>query len=212
MVWHGVTRHDIPQRDLRTADFVLTTYQHLLQTGRDEEGGEGGSDEEDADDHSVSGDEEGPAVTALHKEHWQRVILDEGHVMASTKAMRTQAACTLSAESKWILTGTPIRNRPEDLVGLGVFVGWPSVAGGEYQRLVTEVTRASETTGATVKQANAAAELRRVLQVRGFASPTTAAGQRLPRESRWGSSRHAHLWDWTGCMAAMQPVSMGIML
>jgi hypothetical protein len=45
--------------------------------------------------------------------HWLRVILDEGHLLGSTAITdRLRMACSLRAERRWVLTGTPTPSTP----------------------------------------------------------------------------------------------------
>ncbi|KAL2852930.1 SNF2 family N-terminal domain-containing protein [Aspergillus pseudoustus] len=46
---------------------------------------------------------------------WRRVVLDEGHTIRNPRSKGAAAACSLSAESRWTLTGTPIINTLKDL-------------------------------------------------------------------------------------------------
>lgn len=42
------------------------------------------------------------------KKPWRRVVLDEGHTIRNVKTKVALAACELPAESRWVLTGTPM--------------------------------------------------------------------------------------------------------
>lgn len=62
---------------------------------------------------------EGPVkVSALLQVRWKRVILDEGHYAGASSLTNTMKFLTsdLSAESRWIVTGTPTAN----LLGLNL--------------------------------------------------------------------------------------------
>lgn len=39
---------------------------------------------------------------------WRRVVLDEGHTIRNSSTKVAQAACEINAESRWVLTGTPM--------------------------------------------------------------------------------------------------------
>jgi len=44
----------------------------------------------------------------LFKVKWRRVVLDEGHTIRNAKTKVAVAACALQAQSRWVLTGTPM--------------------------------------------------------------------------------------------------------
>jgi len=52
-----------------------------------------------------------------------RVILDEGHTIKNRQAKTAKACYQIAAEHRWVLTGTPIVNRLEDLFSLVRFLG-----------------------------------------------------------------------------------------
>ena len=52
-----------------------------------------------------------------------RVILDEGHYIKNRASKTARACYEISAEHRWVLTGTPIVNRLEDLFSLVRFLG-----------------------------------------------------------------------------------------
>ncbi|KAL7784831.1 SNF2 family N-terminal domain-containing protein [Trichoderma ceciliae] len=53
---------------------------------------------------------------------WRRVVLDEGHTIRNAKTKVALAACQLQAQSRWVLTGTPIVNSVKDLQSLVRFL------------------------------------------------------------------------------------------
>ncbi|KAL2129672.1 hypothetical protein VTI74DRAFT_7451 [Chaetomium olivicolor] len=58
----------------------------------------------------------------LSKVAWRRVVLDEGHTIRNAKTKAAEAACSLKAQSRWVLTGTPIVNNIRDLHSLLKFL------------------------------------------------------------------------------------------
>lgn len=60
---------------------------------------------------------------ALYSVHWFRVVLDEAHMIKSSKSLISLAAAALTADRRWCLTGTPIQVRR--CVDLLVFVRNP---------------------------------------------------------------------------------------
>lgn len=63
--------------------------------------------------------------------HWQLIIADEAHRIKNHKAKRSEALCSLPAQHRWALTGTPILNKPDDLYGILKFVD-PFIVGKSY--------------------------------------------------------------------------------
>lgn len=75
---------------LRQQDIVLTTYPTLTNDYR-------------------------RLDSPLHRIKWLRVILDEGHTIRNPQTSLTKAMIDLVAKRRWVLTGTPIQNRLDDL-------------------------------------------------------------------------------------------------
>lgn len=61
-------------------------------------------------------------LTGIYEMVWRRVVLDEGHVIRNFKSKVSQAACRLNAQSRWVISGTPIVNSVKDLHSLLVFL------------------------------------------------------------------------------------------
>lgn len=58
----------------------------------------------------------------LFSHSWRRVVLDEAHVIRGKRTQQFQGVCTLTAERRWCVTGTPIQNVLEDLYALLAFL------------------------------------------------------------------------------------------
>ncbi|KAK2826488.1 hypothetical protein Q5P01_020702 [Channa striata] len=58
----------------------------------------------------------------LHAINWLRVVLDEGHVIRNPNALMSKAVLELTAQRRWILSGTPIQNSVKDLWMLLAFL------------------------------------------------------------------------------------------
>lgn len=56
------------------------------------------------------------------RQHWDRIILDEGHEIRTKKSKRFKNICEISSDIRWVLTGTPIYNRQSDYNTLLKFV------------------------------------------------------------------------------------------
>ena len=61
--------------------------------------------------------------TLLHELKWNRVVLDEGHMIVNKKAKRSRGVSRFVADHKWILTGTPVNNSENDFINLLAFIG-----------------------------------------------------------------------------------------
>ncbi|KAK2605897.1 DNA helicase rad5 [Conoideocrella luteorostrata] len=61
--------------------------------------------------------------TGLFSLKFFRIILDEAHHIKNRAAKTTRACYELSADHKWVLTGTPVVNKLEDLFSLVRFLG-----------------------------------------------------------------------------------------
>jgi len=51
-----------------------------------------------------------------------RIVLDEAHMIREQSTRQSQAVCTLSAQRRWAVTGTPVQNRLDDLGALIKFL------------------------------------------------------------------------------------------
>ncbi len=74
--------------------------------------------------------------TILHDIHWDRIILDEGHEIRNPKTKIHASLKSMSADIKWVVTGTPVFNSMKDFVALCNFVG---VSTGTVLRSYDEV-------------------------------------------------------------------------
>jgi SNF2 family DNA or RNA helicase len=95
-VHHGPQRAK-SSKELKKYDVVITTYHTLV---------------------SEHGSSEGTVKVGCFGLHWYRIILDEAHSIKNRNAKATKAACTLNAEYRWCLTGTPMQNNLDELQSL----------------------------------------------------------------------------------------------
>lgn len=64
-------------------------------------------------------------MTYVHRFHWDRIILDEGHEIRNRRSKTHQSVMTLRGTIRWILSGTPVFNSMMDFVALSSFLGIP---------------------------------------------------------------------------------------
>ena len=61
--------------------------------------------------------------TCLHSQEWDRVIIDEAHILRNKKS-KTYIACSLLRSTiRWALTATPVMNRMTDFVHIMEWIG-----------------------------------------------------------------------------------------
>ncbi|KAK4175876.1 putative DNA repair and recombination protein RAD5B [Triangularia setosa] len=103
LIYHGTTRQNT-SKALKEYGVVITSYGTLSS--------------------------EAAAKGPLSQIEWRRIVLDEGHTIRNAKTKAALAACSLKAQSRWVLTGTPIINNIRDLHSLLKFL---QITGGIEQ-------------------------------------------------------------------------------
>ena len=107
-VYHGNNKKPMAAKELQEYDVVVTSYGTL------------------ATEYFPRGKKDPPPVPrpqGLFSVDWRRVILDEGHIIRNPQTKSALAALHLKAQSRWVLTGTPIINNLKDLFSLVRFIG-----------------------------------------------------------------------------------------
>ncbi|KAF2178931.1 hypothetical protein K469DRAFT_597911 [Zopfia rhizophila CBS 207.26] len=89
-----------PADPAKQNDVVLTTYQTVMLEHRKPRCGK----------------------TSVFSFHWKRIVLDEAHVIRNWKTSTAKAMVSLSATSRWAISGTPIQNSLADFFGLFNFL------------------------------------------------------------------------------------------
>ncbi|KAF6236752.1 hypothetical protein HO173_005043 [Letharia columbiana] len=108
LVYHGHNKKPMKAEDFGEYDVVITSYGTL------------------ATEYFPRGKKDPPSVPrqqGLFSTEWRRVILDEGHIIRNPQTKSALAALNLMAQSRWVLTGTPIINNLKDLFSLVRFIG-----------------------------------------------------------------------------------------
>ncbi|KIW01676.1 uncharacterized protein PV09_06859 [Verruconis gallopava] len=104
--YHGTRKIDLNAKSIAEYDVVITTYDTLMS-------------------EYWNGNKKPapvPRQTGLFSINWRRIILDEGHAIRNPSTKKAVAACDLRAQSRWVLTGTPIINSLKDLYSLVKFL------------------------------------------------------------------------------------------
>ncbi|KAF2876283.1 SNF2 family N-terminal domain-containing protein [Massariosphaeria phaeospora] len=105
MFYHGTRKQPITPQQIQKYDVVISTYDSV-------------SSEWHSQKSTIL-----PRKSGVFSVKWRRVILDEGHNIRNPKAKKTIAVTSLMAQSRWVLTGTPIINNLKDLYSLVRFLG-----------------------------------------------------------------------------------------
>ena len=69
-------------------------------------------------DFNVETDANAIRQSVLLQIAFDRIILDEAHVIRNPKAGVSQAVCRLRASRRWVVTGTPVQNKELDMYSL----------------------------------------------------------------------------------------------
>ena len=100
-VYHGSNRNqDIDH--LSRFDVIITTYSTVSS--------------------EIYGRGKKKDVSPLAQINFFRIVLDEAHMIREQSTRQSQAICTLSAQRRWAVTGTPVQNRLDDLGALIKFL------------------------------------------------------------------------------------------
>ncbi|KAI0049881.1 hypothetical protein FA95DRAFT_1588021 [Auriscalpium vulgare] len=144
--YYGNTRA-LSAADLQRYDIVITTYQTVAGEHANALGatgvGAGGSKKRKKGESNLFGVK------------WKRVILDEGHNIRNPRTKMAQAVCALEADRRWVLTGTPIINSPQDLGSILTFlkICRPLDDANFFKALVLRPLKDGDPTGAEILRA-----------------------------------------------------------
>nr|UMO78967.1 SNF2 family DNA dependent ATPase [Pandoravirus belohorizontensis] len=118
----------------KSFDGAACTPAPSSRQGKEKQGGHDNDDDGDGDDNRGNGFDTHVDDTAdrdthrasavLHDIVWDRIVLDEAHVIRNWQTSKThRAVCALRADRRWCLTGTAFNNSASDVVALCRFVG-----------------------------------------------------------------------------------------
>ena len=93
LVYYGANKRYVTDDQLQRAPIIVTTYHHISSNRK--------SDPK-------------RATRVLHNFNWNRIIFDEAHHMRNMKT-NYSGARRLKCDYIWMLTGTPIHNKPRDM-------------------------------------------------------------------------------------------------
>jgi SNF2 family DNA or RNA helicase len=82
----------------------------------------------------IKADNRKPDRHGIARVPWRRIVIDEAHLIRSHDSERFRSIMPLQAESRWVLTGTPLSNGPADLFPLFAFLRFPGVKSPEDWR------------------------------------------------------------------------------
>jgi len=60
--------------------------------------------------------------SGLLRIEFERIVLDEGHYIKTPDTLMSMAVCRIRAKFRWIITATPIHNKPGDMYALMRFL------------------------------------------------------------------------------------------
>jgi len=103
LTFHGPNRHEVGIEGFRSYDLIITSYNLLISELK----------------------RYGNA-SLLFAVHWNRVILDEAHIIRNVRTSGCSSVCQLRARCHWALTGTPVQNRAIDVFALLRFLEVPN--------------------------------------------------------------------------------------
>lgn len=106
--YHGANKRGQKAADFQQYDVVVSTYDTMALEYWT---GASGKDPKPV-----------PRTQGLFSIKWRRIVLDEGHQIRNPNSKRAIAACAIDSTSRWVLTGTPIVNRLDDLYSLVKFL------------------------------------------------------------------------------------------
>lgn len=114
VAFRGSLRHSlirgITSDNLRDLDVVFITYSHLLHQYRRYAKSPDGS--------SLPT----PPQGCVYSVFWERIVLEEGHRVRNGQSKSLEAVIELEGRSRWVISGTPLQNKFEELFAYFAFL------------------------------------------------------------------------------------------
>jgi SNF2 family DNA or RNA helicase len=104
-IYHGENKKTISLEELSAAKIVISTYGAITLTKKEIEA---------------------RVVTKLHKVKWSRIVFDEAHHLRNSNTTRYVGARLLPANSRWLVSGTPVQNKKNDFYSLCAVIRLPA--------------------------------------------------------------------------------------
>jgi SNF2 family DNA or RNA helicase len=105
LIFHGEDKKTTTDVELEAARIVITTYGAVTLSKKQ------------INDK---------VLTPLHRIAWSRIVFDEAHHLRNSKTTRYIGARLLQANSRWLVSGTPIQNRKDDFYSLCAMIRLPA--------------------------------------------------------------------------------------
>jgi SNF2 family DNA or RNA helicase len=105
LIFHGDNKKQITAADLAAAKIVISTYGAITMT------------------QTMMTRK---TVTPLHRLIWSRIIFDEAHHLRNDNTTRYVGAKMMRANIRWLVSGTPVQNRKQDLYNLCAMIRLPA--------------------------------------------------------------------------------------
>lgn len=121
LVYHGTNIRTTTANTLLSAPIVITSYAHIADGKRRGKAKKGTSN-----------------ICALHTMEWDRVIYDEAHHIRNRKSKTFAGAAKIDAHITWIITGTPIHNKIDDIYAYFELIHCPFEPREQLNRSISE--------------------------------------------------------------------------
>jgi len=105
LIYHGENKKKITLENLNAAKIVISTYGAITLN---------------------KNQLNNKVLTMLHKIKWSRIIFDEAHHLRNSKTTRYISARLLPANSRWLVSGTPVQNKKQDFYSLCALIRLPA--------------------------------------------------------------------------------------